>query len=135
MTTNYYWEPAGGVTGPGPNATGTIHIGLSAGGWSFHFKGYVPRKGRLRGVAAGNLDVRSWQQWKLLLSSGGRILDDRSRVLTVAEFEAVVAAYSPSSIWRPTGQPVRNPVSEARCDAVRYWRDAEGFGFAIHEFS
>lgn len=154
MSTNYYWIP-------GPTdalkAFGHIHIGKSAGGWSFMFKGYrfCQDEPVTADVGQGlslvvdvvhlTLIATTWAQWKALLSRSGRIEDEYGRTVPFEEFaEMVEVTLAPGAMWGD--HPLKNHVTELRTDPryrgqaqfhdeEQYWLDPAGYSFGIGEFS
>ena len=133
MSTNFYWIPGDALPA---RADEQIHIGLRAGGWSFQFQGYPQEKHANGKPVKGSLAVRSWAEWKQLLASGGRIVDEYDAEHTLAEFAQIVEVqYAPTALWEPTGAPLKNAVSLGRIDGIRFWYDETGYGFNAHAFS
>ena len=145
MSTNYYWTPADGSR---LATAGQLHIGKSAGGWSFLFQSYrgsdAPTEHALDTQGAPTLV--SWKDWKQLVSTEqGQITDEYDREITLAEFfQLVEVAVSPTSLFN--GRPVLSHVLHLREDPryrgesqfqddSQYWLDPAGYSFSLGEFS
>lgn len=79
MSTNFYWQISKDETCShcGHTKSGElVHIGKRSGGWQFLFQTY------------GN--VKSWRDWKNLLSGGAKIEDEYGRTYTIEQLEEIV---------------------------------------------
>jgi hypothetical protein len=103
MSTNYYFNSK-----PCPHCgrADNLHIGNTAAGWKFLFRGYP--------------DIRSYQDWLKRLEAGGEITDEYGRMHTLDEFREMVECL------------LKDDECYHHPDA---WRDAEGYDFCDSEFS
>lgn len=162
MSTNYYWNPKGTPFAQQLTVSlEPLHIGKTAGGWSFMFRAYdctvdeavvELEQGIKAQLKVGlQLKLRSWQDWKAFLAEqGGQILDEYDSQVPIEEFLAMVeGAFSPKATWAPSGQPLLNHfdyimtdpqyagsyVRDEYAKGVLHWKDAEGYSFTMSEFS
>ena len=154
MSTNYYWTPPRGhQLAP----FGKLHIGKTAGGWSFMFQAYESISGSpcFAEVAEGLLSsvdtrtlrvsLKSWTDWRAMLKSGGAIRDEYGSSCSFEHFcDIVERQYSPASLFN--GRPVLNHVTHLKTDPrylhdsycqdeKRHWVDAQGYAFSVGNFS
>jgi hypothetical protein len=160
MSTNFYLKPAPGS----PLAVFCpLHIGLSAGGWSFDVQAYrhagTPEGQKLHEVAphlsvqvtvpaTPAFKIESWADWKaLILQEGAEVVSeygdttDKQAFITRVENDL----HSTKGRWNHT-HPLKNSLVEFRkqqhcnqdaaCfDKTQYWLDADGYAVSICEFS
>ena len=118
MGTNYYWHnEVPPCPTCGHNASTVIHIGKSSIGWEFHFH--------------GTEEIRSWKDWKDLVSRKGRIVDEYGRVISPADFADIVESCYGQNHF---------DYSQAKYAGDSYylatlWKDSEGYSFSFGEFS
>lgn len=153
MSTNYYWTPPRGHR---LAPFGKLHIGKTAGGWSFMFQAYVHTtsssafapvaEGLLASVNTRNLwvSLKSWKDWRTLLKSG-TIKDEYGSMVSFEHFcDIVERQFSPNSLF--SGRPVLNHVTHLKTDPryrddsschdeARHWVDAQGYAFSVGNFS
>lgn len=118
MGTNYYWyknpEPCPSC---GHESEG-LHIGKSSAGWTFSFH--------------GTEEVRSWEDWKKVLQSGGKIFDEYGDEKSFEEMRRVVENRShPRGLLNHFDYcAVHHPEHNRE-----NWKDDEGHSFSPGEFS
>lgn len=85
MSTNYYWQEN---ECPTCNRSTQIHIGKTAGGWRFLFRGYDKTQDQ---------EIHSWQDWKRFLrrfKDKGKIINEYGRTKSLEEFIDLVNRFN-----------------------------------------
>lgn len=138
MSTNYYWRTNVCAC---CNRYDEKHIGKTAGGWQFSFRGY--RDAEYTGNPED--DIVSWEDWKARLRTTGLVFDEYGAPIEVEDFIAMVDNdFSPGKTWgsRPLlnhiDEMLNNPqyayCREAYLDSSINWKDEKGFSFSLREF-
>lgn len=156
MSTNYYWNSHGSTLTKGTPYEVNLHIGKSAGGWSFMFQAHEVKvyKAQPYVVTDGitiklpdslEISIRSWSDWKnFLKKNGGVIQDEYGTKLTFAEFVEMVETHlHPKGAWGKDAHPLKNHYDEGLSgqwsstfqDSSKYWKDEEGYSFSLPAFS
>ena len=117
MGTNYYWEPAPCPT-CGRGHSKRIHIGKLSGGWEFIFHGTDA--------------IRSWKDWKTVLSGAGAIYDEYGRSIAVADFIRLVDDQKAGGLSHY--DYCRNAYPSWG-ESGGEWKDDDGNSFSSREFS
>lgn len=148
MGTNYYWTPTNSLGFPSPSS---LHIGKISGGWQFMFQGYTPESLKQRWAhrpdaheLPSEYTIKSWEQWKALILSGGIVSDEYDHTLRAEDFIEMVELRSPGKLVQ--GNPLPNALLALRedprhrddpqwHDEERNWLDDRGFCFSIANFS
>lgn len=115
MGTNYYHRRDVCPTCGKPDEI--VHIGKASAGWTFSFH--------------GTEEIRSWQEWREVLRSGGEIRDEYGDVVSLERMEALVADRQHNDLNHTTYCQREHP-DHARADC---WLDPEGHSFQRNEFS
>lgn len=156
MSTNYYWNSKGSKLTKNTPYTVNLHIGKTAGGWSFMVQAYKTKVTEIQvlpvaeGVTMGppcelDISLTSWADWKkFLLTQGGVITDEYDSTMAPAQFiEMVEKHHHPEGTWGPTGTRLRNDYdeglkstwAESFRDSAKYWKDSEGYSCSLPAFS
>lgn len=116
MSTNYYWYAEPTCSHCGREYPNRKHIGKSAGGWTFSFRGY-------REPWSDPMLV-SEDDWRRLIAlPGSEIKDEYGRLVTVDGF------------WQMVDEKRSSPHNHAREYPHESWVDHKGNSFSSGEWS
>lgn len=122
MSTNYYWKSD--TCNHCGRSDQPLHVGMSAGGWKFTFRGYNPEDYYDREVP----HIESWQHWKEFLraQTSGTLVNEYGDAENVGEFISAIDQ-------RQANDKLRNHGGRYPCPTTTL--DSEGNTICFHEFS
>lgn len=80
MSTNYYFNPQREACLTCERSFEPLHIGKLSGGWEFTFAGHE------------KLGILTFADWRVVLQTGGTIVDEYGRAVSLDDFVALVKA-------------------------------------------
>ena len=133
MGTNYYYRTNICDCIGGCGRYDEKHIGKNSAGWEFSFQGYYNFGDE------DKPDIRSFEEWKKELQTGGKIFDEYDRETSYEEFIAFVEEMQTGKF---NNRPNKNHYDycksmqkERYYDMNNDWKDKEGYSFTTHDFS